>query len=100
MRGQPAIAQPTTRAGVGVDNHGEVEEPFTGAQIVDVRDPQPVGCFGGELPLHQIWCGRRRGIRVAGLLRLRRWAPSLPARRISRATALWFQRCRAHAAGW
>lgn len=58
---------PDDSAGVSIDYDREVEEPFPGAQVGDVRDPQPVRCGGGELPPHQVRCGRGRCGLTAGL---------------------------------
>ena len=49
-------------AAEGIQHDGEVQEPGPGGDVGDVRDPEPIGCVGGEVALDQIRC--RSGTRI------------------------------------
>jgi hypothetical protein len=47
-------------AAPGIEHDGEVQEAGPGRDVGDVRDPQPIGPGGGELPIDEIRCRLRR----------------------------------------
>ena len=72
-----------------IEHDRQVQEPSPGRHVSDVRHPQPIWSFCGELPIDQIgwrdprsdqlaWCARKRAA----------YTPRSPAERISRATRL------------
>ena len=74
-------------AAEGVQHDGEEEEPGPGGDVGDVRDPEPIGCVGGEVALDQV--RRRPGARIpCRRSRPLASAPLKPARRINLAMRL------------
>ena len=49
-------------AAEGIQHNSEVQEPGPGGDVGDVRDPEPIGCIGGEVALDQI--RHRPGARI------------------------------------
>jgi len=49
-------------AAEGIQHDGEEQEPGPGRDVGDVRDPEPIGCVGGEVALDQVRC--RPGARI------------------------------------
>ena len=56
-----AIDQPTICPRVGVLHRGEVEPPFPGPQVGDVRDPQQVRPGGSKVALDEVRGGLDAG---------------------------------------
>ncbi len=58
-----------------VEDEGEEHQPLPRTQVREVRDPQPVGCRGGEIPADQI----RPLAAVGSLIVVRHGAQSMNA---------------------
>jgi hypothetical protein len=71
---------------VGVLHRGELEPPFSAAQIGDVRDPQHVRTGGPKSRSTRSLAGSTPGTRIVVRRRLRGLTPAIPAAFIKRAT--------------
>ena len=89
LRAQVVSHGPADHAAAeGIQHDGEVQEPRPGGDVGDVRNPEPIGCVGGEVALNQVWRRRARALRIVVRVPLRRLMPLKPARRINLAIRL------------
>src|SRR5689334_8410159 len=70
-----------------VEYHREIEKACPGRIVGDIRNPQPIRRFCGEVALDQIWRLTDIALHVVKT-NLRGDTPAIPARDINRATRL------------
>src|SRR5436309_1663731 len=79
-------------SGVSVQHKRQAEEAFLCFYVGNVRNPQAIGCYGGEVSADEIRGGHAAPIRRVVRLLRPRMQPFSPAWRINLATRLRLQR--------